>query len=140
MKKEYEYTWEIFEVLDEKIIWPWQKFWLREYDYKSRATGIDANMKYDLGKYIFNYIEELNLTIINLKTKLSLEQQDRESEKRTYKTRIEAVMNYNEEILKKNYRLEKALGLAMYYVEGDATHEGLKAQINDILDINKELK
>lgn len=105
MKKEYEYNWEIFEVLDEKIIWPWHNFWRKEPDYTSRATFIDANMKYDLGKYIFNYIEELNLTIINLKTKLSLEQQDRESEKRTYKTRIEAAEGYIAEL---KIKLEKA--------------------------------
>lgn len=40
------------------------------------------------------YIDIIN----NLKTKLSLEQQDRESEKRTYKTRIEAAEGYITEL------------------------------------------
>jgi hypothetical protein len=40
----------------------------------------------------------------------------------------------NESLKAKNVKLKAALDLAMYYVEGDATHEGLKLKIDEMLN------
>jgi len=35
-----------------KIIEEWQRFWMKQDDYQSRATGIDANMRHHLAELI----------------------------------------------------------------------------------------
>lgn len=58
-----EFNWNEYE---EKIIWPWQRHWLK-YEgksYRDNATGIDANMKYHLAKNIHKYVSERESKLI----------------------------------------------------------------------------